>query len=126
MANKQVQFVNFYSIGWVQEMTELVELLDPNDKSYWNSRLNLELQSKLTWYIVQLGQFMRSMQNEYNKKLWEYRQQTKSKADAEILAQQTSEFNNWKLAKTYREDLTNLIYALRAEVRLELQDARNS
>jgi hypothetical protein len=120
---EKIEFVEFYSIDWVEEMVELIKGLKPG--AYWSKRLSLETQSRLSSYIVLLGQHMREMEYEYNIELYNRRVTTKTKADAEILAKQSVVYKNWKLAKTFREDLTNLVFALRAEAKSELQDAQH-
>lgn len=111
----------FENLEWVVEMTALLEQINPS-KTTWSLRLNVEIQSRLQRYIVYLGQYMREMENRYNAVLYQYRTHSKTKADAEIRAKLTDEYSNWKTAKTYREDLTNLIYAFRAEVKLDINN----
>jgi hypothetical protein len=120
---EQLKLIEFNDVDWVIEMTSIVDSLNPNGEG-WAKRNNLELHSKLAIYLVSLGQFMRDMQIEYNRFLHTCRQVTKTKADAEIMAEQSIVFSNWKHAKSYHNDLEQLIWTLSREVKLLKEENR--
>lgn len=113
------EILNFEETVWVLQIKELLHKINPNNKESWANRLDKELQSKLAWYLPQLGYYMRQMQQKAERELSFIREKHKTKSDADIEWHTTISYQNWKMAKTFRDDLTTLIHTLRNEVKEE-------
>jgi len=117
------EILDFESTGWIQQVKEIIHSINPNDKTTWANRLDKELQSKLAWYLPQLGYYMRNMEQIACNELPTIRERHKTKADADIEWHTTTAYQNWKMAKTFRDDLTTLIHTLRNEVKEEYKQS---
>lgn len=87
-------------------LEQIVEIKStPLSKIISDDKLLWEWSLFLASHLIFVGQATILAEREYWKKMSEFRRKEKSKADAEILANTTDEFQKWRELKYLRDDM---------------------
>jgi hypothetical protein len=100
---------------WFVDLVSIIEGINPLYESSWASRLDVEIQSKLSAYNIALGTLYVEARLAYNKYLEYMVDNSKSVASAKIHAEASEQYAVFRYLEQYHLDINSLIYSLRHE-----------
>lgn len=104
---------------WFVDMCHIIEDINPSNAQSWSSRLDTEVQSKLSAYNLILGTLFVEARVAYNKFLDLTIDNSKSVASAKIKAEASEKYAIYRYLEQRHLDVNNLIYSLRHEVKTQ-------